>query len=209
MVTNKKSIAILFATVLAFSGCTDDEQPGITSDGIQPSGANEEPSIFGRNSQISEQVATGKFNDGIIVDRPVANAPADNLDVSSTTATDGWNLTNTSNRSVFGTTSYGGSKDELSGAFHMADGTHPSIAKGNSINNVVKADGIVYKAQAELNKRGYRVPQNGVLETETKTGIRKFQKANGLEETGELTQTTLNALSISVTDDNRAPASVE
>lgn len=78
-----------------------------------------------------------------------------------------------------------------------------------SASTTSKTEGnVVRRVQDELNRRGVKAPRNGYLGDETKIAIKTFQRTEGLEPTGNLTETTLKALGISVSSDNREPASV-
>lgn len=55
----------------------------------------------------------------------------------------------------------------------------------------------VAAVQAELQRRGYyRNTPNGVLDTETRTAIKEYQKENSLEESGAIDMTLLNSLEL-------------
>ena len=56
----------------------------------------------------------------------------------------------------------------------------------------------VRAAQQALNDRGYQAgPANGQWGTSTQDAVKRFQKASGLPETGELGPSTLSALGVS------------
>lgn len=221
------SVVMMMSALFVFStGCTQSEQPGKTQDGVSPSGENRNDSAFGYSSQISKQVANGTLNDGIVVDRPLSSAPADAADLSGTTARDNnsWNADRISNSAV-GFAQEPGSDNASKAYLHAADGSSPIVASGNSVNTVaIDADrrlrasasnsgSVVRVAQVELNRRGFQLEEDGVMGLQTRSALREFQKAEGLEATGELNQTTINALNIkgfgSDTEMDRAPASIE
>lgn len=220
----KRHLFLIF-TVALMMGCTFSEQPGKTDDGVTPSGSNEDVTWFDRNSQVSEQVVKGKLNDGIIVDRPKSSSPSDSADLSQTTARDNnsWNTDRISNSAV-GSAREPASNNASKASLHAADGSSPIVASGNSVNTVaMDADrkirasnstgSVVRVAQVELNRRGFSLIEDGRLGMLTRSALKEFQKAEGLEATGELNQTTINALNIkglgSDVEDDRSPASVE
>lgn len=61
--------------------------------------------------------------------------------------------------------------------------------------------------QSALSSRGYDVEVDGVMGSNTKDALRRFQRDEGITETGELDQATLQALNIEAASD-RTPASV-
>ncbi|MGZ3733596.1 MAG: peptidoglycan-binding domain-containing protein [Bdellovibrionota bacterium] len=67
----------------------------------------------------------------------------------------------------------------------------------------------VLAAQRSLTKKGFPVAQDGVKGQETESAIRKFQAANGLQETGILDDATFNALTAPGKADKQQKATEE
>lgn len=79
---------------------------------------------------------------------------------------------------------------------------------GTQSNSTLNND-IIRRAQEELNRKGFNVPVNGMLESRTQQAVRNFQRDIGLQPTGSLDKATLNALQVATDSvDNRAPASI-
>lgn len=59
----------------------------------------------------------------------------------------------------------------------------------------------IKQAQAILKERGfYSGEQSGKLDVDTRAGLKKYQVAEGLRETGTLNKTTLEKMGIALTD---------
>lgn len=83
----------------------------------------------------------------------------------------------------------------------------PSTATANT--NAAKKRGPVFRAtkdqikqaQEVLKRRGfYTGDANGKLDTPTRDGLKKYQEAEGLKVTGTLNATTLQKMSVALTD---------
>jgi peptidoglycan hydrolase-like protein with peptidoglycan-binding domain len=55
----------------------------------------------------------------------------------------------------------------------------------------------IKQAQQALDEKGFKVNADGVLGSQTKQALSKFQQQQGLQQTGQLDQETLSALGIS------------
>ena len=63
----------------------------------------------------------------------------------------------------------------------------------------------IKQAQSILRQRGfYSGEDNGKLDTDTRTGLRKYQEAEGIKVTGTLNRLTLEKMSIPLTDRQQA-----
>lgn len=63
----------------------------------------------------------------------------------------------------------------------------------------------IKQAQAILKQRGfYMGEENGKLDTDTRTGLRKYQEAEGIKVTGTLNRMTLEKMNIMLTDKQKA-----
>lgn len=81
-----------------------------------------------------------------------------------------------------------------------------STATTGSSQAAIGGQSQVRDVQSALSSRGYDVQVDGIMGSNTQDALRRFQRDEGLEETGQLDQATLQALNIEATD--RAPASV-
>lgn len=90
-----------------------------------------------------------------------------------------------------------------------AQNTNSSTTAGNSSNtNTTKRSPIfratpeqIKQAQSILKERGfYDGEQSGKLDTATRAGLRKYQKAEAIRETGTLNKLTLEKMGIALTD---------
>ncbi|SRR6266849_2053227 len=63
----------------------------------------------------------------------------------------------------------------------------------------------IKQAQAILKQRGfYSGEQTGKLDADTRTGLKKYQQAEGLKVTGTLNKVTLEKMGIALTDKQRS-----
>ena len=63
----------------------------------------------------------------------------------------------------------------------------------------------IKQAQAILKQRGfYTGEQNGKLDTDTRSGLKKYQQAEGLKVTGTLNKVTLEKMAIALTEKQKS-----
>ena len=101
----------------------------------------------------------------------------------------------------------------LSAVAHVKDANTSSSSYIQSTTNSNKKRGPVFRAtkdqvkqaQGILKQRGfYGGEATGKLDTETRTGLRRYQEAEGIKVTGTLNRLTLEKMNITLTDKQQA-----
>ena len=133
-----------------------------------------------------------------------ANAPAN--DSSATTSQSSGSMTGKQKATAVGAGSgavagavVGGPVGALVGAGVGAYVGHEGTDANGHVSTASTSrtgDGMVQKAQAALNDKGYNVAVDGRYGPNTQSAVRSFQEKNGLTASGELDGATLNALGV-------------
>ena len=100
----------------------------------------------------------------------------------------------------------------LSEMAQSANSSNTSVRSAQNTNSTKKRGPVfratkdqIKQAQAILRQRTfYAGEQTGKLDTETRSGLRKYQEAEGLKVTGTLNRITLEKMNITLTDKQRA-----
>lgn len=100
----------------------------------------------------------------------------------------------------------------LSEMAQSANSSNTSVRSAQNTNSTKKRGPVfratkdqIKQAQAILRQRTfYAGEQTGKLDTDTRSGLRKYQEAEGLKVTGTLNKITLEKMNITLTDKQRA-----
>lgn len=106
---------------------------------------------------------------------------------------------------IFASTSYAAGTYSK-GSMIENQGGAESVSEGRSIGEMKSATQ-VKDIQAALSSRGYDLQVDGVMGPNTKNALTRFQRDQGIPETGRMDTRTVRALSLEESTE-RAPASV-